>query len=50
MNKIGFIGMGTMGLPMAVNMARAGLELMVYNRTRGKTGPALEAGDRKSVM
>jgi 3-hydroxyisobutyrate dehydrogenase-like beta-hydroxyacid dehydrogenase len=33
-----------MGLPMAVNMARAGLELMVYNRTPGKAGPALEAG------
>ena len=44
MSKIGFIGMGTMGLPMAVNMSRAGLELMVYNRTSGKAGPALEAG------
>lgn len=36
--------MGTMGLAMAVNIARAGLELMVYNRTRGKAGPALGAG------
>ena len=44
MRKIGFLGMGTMGLPMAVNISKAGLEIMVYNRTRGKAGPALEAG------
>jgi 3-hydroxyisobutyrate dehydrogenase-like beta-hydroxyacid dehydrogenase len=44
MRRIGFIGLGTMGLPMAVNMARAGLELMVYNRTRSRVHPALEAG------
>ena len=44
MNRIGFMGMGTMGLPMAVNIGKAGLELMVYNRTPGKTTPALEAG------
>lgn len=44
MSKIGFIGLGAMGLPMAVNIAGAGLELMVYNRTSGKSGPAVEAG------
>lgn len=44
MKKAGFLDLGTMGLPMAVNVARPGLELMVYNRTRGKAGPALEAG------
>jgi 3-hydroxyisobutyrate dehydrogenase-like beta-hydroxyacid dehydrogenase len=33
-----------MGLPMAVNIARAGFDLMVYNRTLGKAGPVLEAG------
>ena len=44
MSRIGLIGIGTMGLPMAMNMARAGLELMVYNRTSNKAGPALEAG------
>jgi 3-hydroxyisobutyrate dehydrogenase-like beta-hydroxyacid dehydrogenase len=44
MRKVGFVGLGTMGLPMAVNIARAGLDLMVYNRTRGKAGPVLEAG------
>ncbi len=44
MHRIGFMGLGTMGLPMAVNMAKTGLELMVYNRTPGKAAPALEAG------
>jgi len=38
------MGTGTMGLPMAVNMAMAGLNLMVYNRTPGKAAPAVEAG------
>jgi 3-hydroxyisobutyrate dehydrogenase len=44
MKKIGFIGMGTMGLPMAMNIARTGLDLMIFNRTPGKADPALEAG------
>ncbi len=44
MSRIGFLGMGTMGLPMAVNIGRGRLELMVYNRTPGKAGQALEAG------
>jgi 3-hydroxyisobutyrate dehydrogenase len=44
MMNIGFLGLGTMGLPMAVNIARTGLNMMVYNRTGGKAGPALEAG------
>lgn len=44
MNKIGFMGLGTMGLPMAINAAKAGLDLMVYNRTGSKAGPVLQAG------
>jgi len=32
--KIGFIGLGNMGLPMARNLIHAGHELRVYNRTR----------------
>jgi 3-hydroxyisobutyrate dehydrogenase len=46
--KIGFLGLGTMGLPMAVHIARTGLKVMVYNRTGGKAGPALEAGAAES--
>lgn len=48
MDRIGFLGLGTMGLPMAVNIAKAGLELTVYNRTRGKAGPALDAGAKEA--
>lgn len=42
--KIGFIGMGIMGQPMASNILKAGYELMVYNRTKDKTKPLKEAG------
>jgi 2-hydroxy-3-oxopropionate reductase len=34
--KIGFIGLGIMGKPMAKNLLEAGYELTVYNRTREK--------------
>lgn len=44
MERIGFLGLGNMGLPMATNMAKAGLDIMVFNRTRGKSGRALRAG------
>jgi 3-hydroxyisobutyrate dehydrogenase-like beta-hydroxyacid dehydrogenase len=34
--KIGFIGLGSMGSPMARNLIKAGHELTVYNRTRSR--------------
>lgn len=34
--KIGFIGLGIMGMPMARNLIRAGFEVAVYNRTASK--------------
>ena len=34
--KIGFIGLGQMGSPIARNLMKAGHELTVYNRTRSK--------------
>ncbi|MBW2584645.1 MAG: NAD(P)-binding domain-containing protein, partial [Deltaproteobacteria bacterium] len=34
--KIAFIGMGTMGVGMAMNILKAGHELTVHNRTREK--------------
>lgn len=33
MQTIGFLGLGTMGLPMARNLARSGVPLSVWNRT-----------------
>lgn len=34
--KVGFIGLGTMGAPMARNLARAGFELALATKTPGK--------------
>ncbi|MGW0425252.1 NAD(P)-dependent oxidoreductase [Streptomyces sp. NPDC003015] len=34
---VGFIGLGTMGQPMALNLARAGTPLVVWNRTPGRS-------------
>src|SRR5512133_58079 len=34
--KVGFIGTGRMGEPMALNLMRAGHQVTVYNRTREK--------------
>ncbi|MCS7460530.1 NAD(P)-dependent oxidoreductase [Paenibacillus doosanensis] len=34
MMKIAFIGLGTMGKPMALNLHKAGFPLIVYNRSR----------------
>ena len=31
--KIGFLGLGIMGAPMAANLLRGGHEIMVWNRT-----------------
>ena len=44
MLKVGFIGLGIMGGPMAANAARAGHPLIVYNRTAAKCRPFLQAG------
>lgn len=41
--KVGFIGLGTMGRPMAKRLASAGHELLVWNRTRPRPD-ALPAG------
>ena len=34
--KIGFIGLGNMGISMAKNLIEAGYQLQVYNRTISK--------------
>ena len=42
--RIGFLGLGTMGAPMAANLAKAGFELTVWNRTPSKMEPLLRLG------
>ncbi len=42
--NVAFIGMGTMGASMALNILKAGHEVVVYNRTREKELPLVDAG------
>ncbi|MQY06584.1 NAD(P)-dependent oxidoreductase [Actinomadura macrotermitis] len=42
--EIGFIGLGVMGQPMALNLARAGTPLLVWNRTPARAEPLRAAG------
>lgn len=44
LKTIGFIGLGTMGAPMASNLLRAGYPVTVYNRTASKAAPLTELG------
>jgi 3-hydroxyisobutyrate dehydrogenase len=44
MERIGFIGLGTMGAPMARNLLRAGFPLTVFNRTESKSESLRAAG------
>jgi 3-hydroxyisobutyrate dehydrogenase len=41
---VGFIGLGVMGQPMALNLARAGLALAVWNRSAAKSEALRAAG------
>lgn len=41
---VALLGTGIMGAPMGRNMLAAGLALRVWNRTRSKTAPLVEAG------
>lgn len=42
--QVGFIGLGTMGLPMALNLARSGVALTVWNRSPAPLEILGEAG------
>ncbi|PBC47153.1 2-hydroxy-3-oxopropionate reductase [Rhodococcus sp. ACPA1] len=44
MSTIAFIGLGIMGSPMAVHLAKAGHHVVGYNLTPNRTGPLVEAG------
>jgi 3-hydroxyisobutyrate dehydrogenase len=41
---VGFIGIGVMGQPMALNLLRAGVPLIAWNRTTSRCAPLAEAG------
>jgi 2-hydroxy-3-oxopropionate reductase len=42
--RVGFIGLGVMGRPMAKHVAGGGYELVVYNRSRGPVDDLVAAG------
>lgn len=44
--SVGFIGLGIMGQPMALNLIKAGYNVTVFNRTRSKAEPLERAGAR----
>ena len=46
MEKVGFIGLGNLGTPMALNIQRAGFPMTVYDAREGATRPLLEGGAR----
>jgi len=46
--KVSFIGMGTMGTAMALNIIKAGHEVTVHNRSREKEEPVAKAGARRA--
>ncbi|MGH3762279.1 2-hydroxy-3-oxopropionate reductase [Actinophytocola sp.] len=44
MTRIAFVGLGTMGLPMATNLVRAGHDVTGHNRSPARTATFAEAG------
>lgn len=42
--KVGFIGLGIMGKPMAINLMKNGHELKVYNRSKGSVEELVSMG------
>jgi 3-hydroxyisobutyrate dehydrogenase len=47
--KVGFIGLGTMGEGMSLNILKAGFELTVHNRTREKEEAVAEQGASRAA-
>lgn len=41
---IGFIGLGKMGTPIALNLLEGGVDLRVYNRSKSKLEPLIQKG------
>ena len=47
--QVAFIGMGTMGTGMALNILKAGYALTVHNRTRDREAPLVEKGAKAAA-
>jgi len=46
MQKIGWIGMGRMGFPMAERLLKASYDVSIWNRTRAKAEPLAKSGGK----
>jgi len=46
--KVGFIGLGTMGLPMTKNLLKANFEVWVFSRSRGPIEEAVRLGAKEA--
>ena len=49
MERIGFVGLGTMGAAMAANLRKAGFELTVWNRTPGRAVDLVALGAQEAA-
>lgn len=49
MTTIAFIGLGIMGSPMSANLARAGFDVVGFNRTPEKAAALVEAGGKAAA-
>lgn len=47
--RVGFIGIGLMGLPICQRLLQAGIDLRVWNRDQSKTIPLCQAGARAAA-
>ena len=47
--RLGFVGLGIMGTPMAQNLANGGYELTVWNRTEAKASAWAAANTGKAA-
>jgi 3-hydroxyisobutyrate dehydrogenase len=47
--KLGYLGLGMMGFPMAQRLLKAGYEVAVWNRSAGKAAALVEAGAKPAA-
>ncbi|CBH11646.1 2-hydroxy-3-oxopropionate reductase, putative [Trypanosoma brucei gambiense DAL972] len=47
--RVGYIGLGLMGKPMAANILKAGFPLVVFNRTRSKAAELVASGAKEAA-
>src|SRR5215472_12189069 len=47
--KLGYLGLGLMGLPMSRRLLQAGFDVTVWNRSPGKTAVLAAAGARSAA-